>query len=57
MNFIEATGKLHSVEEIEAKLRGTDNNASSNPNSPNDKKKKEEETEAFKKLVNKINSY
>ncbi|XP_065206650.1 probable serine/threonine-protein kinase DDB_G0282963 isoform X2 [Planococcus citri] len=51
MRALEATGKLHSVEEIEAKLRGTENNAFSNPNSPNDKKKKEEETEAFKKLL------
>lgn len=51
--FAEATGKLHSLEEIEAKWRGADKNlpASVNSTSGVDRKKKEEESEAFKKLV------
>lgn len=50
----EATGKLHSLEEIEAKLRGIEANKQNALNvttSASDRKKKEEEAEAFKKLV------
>lgn len=51
---LEATGKLHSLEEIEAKLRGIEANKQNALNvttSASDRKKKEEEAEAFKKLL------
>lgn len=56
--FTEATGKLHSLEEIEAKLRGVEannqvplNTATTTASTTNDRKKKVEEAEAFKQLV------